>query len=55
MNDTGPRMAIFTYNEAWIDEEDKSTTQFIERLKAENKIRSRSGWPSYTVTENLKL
>ena len=42
MNDTGPRMAIFTYNEAWINEEDKSTTQFIERLKAENKIRFRS-------------
>ena len=39
MNDTGPRMAIFTYNEAWIDEQDKSTVQFIGRLKIENKIK----------------
>ncbi len=40
MNDTGPRMAIFTYGEEWIDTEDVATAQFIQKLNFENKIRN---------------
>lgn len=40
MNDTGPRMAIFTYNEDWIDTEDNSTSLFIKKLNFENQIRN---------------
>lgn len=39
MNDTGPRMAIFTYNDEWIDTEDGATSNFIQRLNFENKVK----------------
>ena len=40
MNDTGPRMAIFTYNKTWIDTEDNSTSLFIKKLNFENQIKN---------------
>lgn len=40
MNDTGPKMAIFTYNEEWINTEDSATSKFIQKLNFENEVKS---------------